>query len=499
MTNGTVRTNVPITPVVPITPRESAVSVQSHHLVPTWPQIIASVRENGSGEVSVDGVRHDVAARDVTAARAAVLAHVQAHTAAVLERPVRIDTFDPQGHWQVIVHPDGQVEAAEDDAPATTPRPREETPMGEQQHSGSSRAHRLRDLPVDPVADALPSVPPAAPPLARTASAPGQDAAAREGEPELQPGAVPTLHDLLAARPTASAKPAQWGLQGAVRRLTGDLVKPGPSRAELAHRAAVNLVQRRLSGPKTVVVVNPKGGAHKTTAALLIAANFGMHRGGYTLAWDNNETRGTMGWRAHPAQHTRTALDLLHELPRLTGVNAARVGDLDDYVRSQDWGHFDVLASDEDAVSAGLIDAEAFRQLHASLSCFYRVMVVDTGNNMRAGNWQAAVEAADQLVLVSTIREDTSQSAAWLADALRATGKEDLVHHAVTVLTAPARASDPDLGRRVHEHFSRLTRSVVSVPHDPALVAGGPIDYDALSPASREAWLRVSAAVADGL
>ncbi|KGM10481.1 MinD/ParA family ATP-binding protein, partial [Cellulomonas carbonis] len=292
--------------------------------------------------------------------------------------------------------------------------------------------------------------------------------------------------------------PAQRGWRGALGRLTGGLVALPPGPAEQRHRSAIARVQRDLDGPKTVVVINPKGGAHKTTATLLVAATFGSYRGGYTLAWDNNETRGTLGWRSQHGRHQSTAVDLLADLPRFDDPSRARVGDLDAYVRSQS-AQFDVLASDEDAASAASIDAAAFRALHRTLSRFYRLLVVDTGNNMRASNWQAAIEAADQVVIVSTVREDTSQSAAWAVDALRAAGKEDLVRNAVTVLSDPATRRDAALARRLHDHFGRLTRVVIDVPYDAALVGGGPLDVGALSRESREAWLQVTAAVADGL
>jgi len=313
------------------------------------------------------------------------------------------------------------------------------------------------------------------------------------------PQGAPTLQDLITARPPVPVEPAQQGWQARIQWLTGGLIHPRPGRAEREYRSEVASIQRGLDGPKTIVVVNPKGGGTKTTVTMLLAATLGIHRGGYTLAWDNNETRGTLGWRANPVRHTNTAVDLLRDLDRFDDVRGARVGDLDNYVRAQGSTQFDVLASDEDAASAASIDADAFNRLHATLARFYRLIVIDTGNNMRASNWQAAVAAADQLVIVSTVREDTAQSAAWLIDALRATGQQDIVERAVTVLTAPARTADPALSRRLHDHFGALTRTVMDVPHDAVLVPGGPIIYDALSAETRKAWLRVSAAVADGL
>jgi len=281
--------------------------------------------------------------------------------------------------------------------------------------------------------------------------------------------------------------------------MTGGLLRLRPGPTERAHRDAVVSVQRPLDGPRTIVVINPKGGAHKTTGTLLLAAAFGEHRGGCTLAWDNNETRGTLGWRSLPGSHQRTAVDLLQNLDRFTEGGAARVGDLDGYVRSQGSAQFDVLASDEDAASAASVDAFAFRALHRTLSRFYRVMVVDTGNNMRASNWQAAIDAADQVVIVSTVREDTAQSAAWAIDALRATGHVDAVRNAVTVLSDPAPQRDGVLAARLHEHFGQLTRAVVDVPYDASLVGGSPLVVEHLDRRTREAWLRVAAVVAEGL
>ncbi|MET1052000.1 MAG: chromosome partitioning protein, partial [Mycetocola sp.] len=309
----------------------------------------------------------------------------------------------------------------------------------------------------------------------------------------------PTLDDFLQSRPSAPDGPAKQGWQGVVRRVTGGLISPKPGKAERAHRHAISRVQRSLRGPRTIVVLNPKGGAHKTTATLLLAATFGIHRGGSTLAWDNNETRGTLGWRAQPSRHSNTAVDLLRDLDKFADVKSARVGYLDSYVRAQGDAQFDVLASDEDAAASSTIDAAAFKSLHHTLSRFYRVLVIDTGNNMRASNWEAAVEAADQLVVVTTVNEETAASAAWLLDGLRQKGHQDKVSKAVTILSSPGDTVQPELTQRLHAHFSALTRVVLEVPYDSGFQSGGPLNVDVLSPQTREAWLQVTAAVADGL
>lgn len=443
--------------------------------VATYPRIVAVVEAPTSGTVSIDGRPTPVQGADEQAVRKEIHALVTA-TAMELHRAVRLTTRDTVGEQDFAVYPDGRMEpltgidpaaAVTVEQPPTAPQLPSE--FGEALSSGRLNMPPARELP-------------------------------RQEQPMTRAEAKrPTLNDFLQSRPPAPVGPATMGWQGTLRRLTGGLIKPRPGAFELAHRSAIERVQRSLRGPRTVVVINPKGGAHKTTATLLLAATFGTHRGGSTLAWDNNETRGTLGWRAQPARHQNTAVDLLRDLDRFNNVRSAKVGDLDNYTRSQGSTQFDVLASDEDAAASSMIDAAAFSELHATLSRFYRVIVVDTGNNMRASNWEAAVAAADQLVIVSTVREDTAASAAWLVDGLYEKGHEDKVRQAVTVLASPAKVADPQLHTRLHGHFNGLTRAVLDVPHDPALVDGGTLNFDALTPATREAWLQVTATVADGL
>lgn len=310
---------------------------------------------------------------------------------------------------------------------------------------------------------------------------------------------APTLSDFLAEQEREARLPAQQGWRAGLRHGTAGLIKLGPGKRERQEREELAAIRRAFDGSKTIVVVNPKGGAHKTTASLMIAAMFGMHRGGYTLAWDNNETRGTLGWRSQRGQNDNTAVDLLRQLPKLEVMGGATIGDIDQFVRNQGAWKFDVLASDDDAASAAIIDDEAFSRLHRTLSRFYRLLVVDTGNNMRASNWEAALDVADQLVIVSTHREDTAASAAWLADGLRERGHEDKLRNAVTILSSPSAKSDRKLTKRLTEHFEQLTRAVVEVPYDHEFVGGGQLDIDRLAPATRAAWRHATAVIAEGL
>ena len=112
---------------------------------------------------------------------------------------------------------------------------------------------------------------------------------------------------------------------------------------------------------------------------------------------------------------------------------------------------------------------------------FYRVILVDTGNNMRAENWLAAADAADLLVVTSTVREDTGYSGLWMLDALQDAGYQNLKYKTVTVLSDPSPTVDAKLAADLVDVYQQRTRGVYRVPYDPALVAGSVLPYAQLS------------------
>ena len=318
--------------------------------------------------------------------------------------------------------------------------------------------------------------------------------------PEPEPGeevAVPrfmSATDFLDRRADqVEVGPATWGWRGRVRRWSGGLVTPRMGAAELAHEQARRAIQRDFEGPRTIAFLNPKGGAAKTTGVLAAGFTFGTVRGGGVVAWDNNETRGTLGIRGTRSTHRNTTRELLEDLANFSDVYQARIGDLGAFVRSQGDAHFDVLASDERPDVTGTIRAQDFTAVHQLLQRFYRVILVDTGNNMRAENWLAAAEAADLLVVTSTVREDTGYSGLWMLDALQDAGYENLKHKTVTVLSDPSSHVDHQLAHDLTQVYEQRTKAVYRVPYDPVLVPGSVVPYAQLSAETRAAWLRACA------
>lgn len=309
-----------------------------------------------------------------------------------------------------------------------------------------------------------------------------------------------TATDFLDRRDAAQEHgPATWGWRGAVRRWSGGLISPRMGAHELAHERDRQMIQKDFDGPRTIAFINPKGGAAKTTGVLAAGYTFGTVRGGGVVAWDNNETRGTLGIRGTRSTHRNTTRELLEDLERFTDVYQSRIGDLGAFVRSQGDAHFDVLASDERPDVTGTIRAQDFDAVHKLLERFYRVILIDTGNNMRAENWLAAAGAADLLVVTSTIREDTGYSGLWMLDALQDAGYQNLKYKAVTVLSDPSATVDGKLAADLVDVYQQRTRGVYRVPYDPALVAGSVVPYAQLSQGTRRSWLTACAGMAAAL
>lgn len=292
-------------------------------------------------------------------------------------------------------------------------------------------------------------------------------------------------------------EPAREGVRGALNRLG---LRLAPSPHEQSARNDEFAVSQHWPGPRTIAIVNGKGGAGKTPATILLAAVFARYGGAGVLAWDNNQTRGTLGWRTETGAHDRTLLELLPEAQRLLGPGA-QSADLAHFVHHQAREKYDVLRSkpihlaDENRINPEDIDA-----IHAVAAKFYRLIFIDSGNDESDPMWLRMIDHADQIVIATTTRADHAEAGALLLEALadRDERSAQLAHRSVVVVPQ----ADPKASAASIDHvvtgYRALARDVVTIPFDHEIVDGH-LRYGVLAKSTQRAWLAAAASVAQGL
>lgn len=392
-------------------------------------------------------------------------------------------------------------------APDSAAYPRVEAPAAESGPDTASRAWA-----------AAPTAPPASAPSASRgqsapytpgsiSSAPAPVSGANRAKPAASatPQAKPQAEP---GRPTQEPRqsflvqetveePASRGFRGALSRMG---MRVPPSAAERAERADEQAVSQHWPGPRTIAVVNGKGGAGKTPTTILLSAVLARYGGAGVLAWDNNQTRGTLGWRTEQGPHDATLHDLLPNVDRLLGTGA-QSADLASFVHHQTRDRFDVLRSKPMALaSAQRVSGEDVDAIHAVASKYYRLVVIDSGNDESDPLWLRMIDHTDQIVVATTTRDDHAEAGALLLDALRERDERSarLAAGAVAVVTqADPKESKHEL-QRVADGYRKFAREVVPIPHDPAMV-DGLLRLGSLDSATQRAWLAAGAAVARGL
>ncbi|WP_137845435.1 ParA family protein [Microbacterium sp. 2FI] len=312
-------------------------------------------------------------------------------------------------------------------------------------------------------------------------------------------------HEPLRSRraPEPPSRPSFIGTDSSVAPTTGwpalfARLGFGPSPLELARRDNERIVSQQWAGCRTIAVANGKGGVGKTMTTAMLAAVFARYGGGNVLAWDNNDTRGTLGWRTETGRYDTTIKDLLPAAPNLLTPGAG-VSDIARFVHHQSADRYDVLRSNPELLAAHQRIATAeFDLLMQVAARYYRLVVFDSGNDESAERWLRMVDSSYQLVVPTLAAPESAESAALLLDALRERDERSrfLAENAVVVVTEAepnARGAD-----RIASGFDGHVRTVARIPFDPALKSGA-LRLDDLRPRTRDAWIRVAAAAARGL
>lgn len=468
----------------------------------SWPRVVAQVEADGRARVNIGGAIHDASSTTVDGARATII-HQVSQAASQLGRSLHAWMVDPDGEWPVIVHPDGNVEPDLDARPAPLPEPSGPVPDAQSELEPVPDAEPYF---VDPVLDDLAAE---SSPLVQVPAR--EEAAVREAVPapvDTRPAApasgLPTRREVREAERRSFITtndpqvPASSGWRGVLTRVG---VRMGPTDAERAERENERAVSQHWPGVRTVTVVNGKGGSGKTPTTILLAAAFARWSGSGVLAWDANQTRGTLGWRTEQGPHDGTVLDLLPQVDRLLGVGALS-GDMAQFVHHQGRDRFDVLRSQPLALAADQrVSPSAFDRVWSVCARFYPLLVIDTGNDESDELWLRVVDHTDQLVVPTNTRGDSAEAGALLLDALRSRddhGRELADNAIVVVSQADPKAKASDVEAIVRGFEQMGVRGVATVPYDPAMVDGH-LEWSALSPKTRSAWLSAAAAVARGL
>lgn len=259
------------------------------------------------------------------------------------------------------------------------------------------------------------------------------------------------------------------------------------------------IVSQHLAGCRAVAVANGKGGIGKTMTTAMVAAVFARFGGGNVLAWDNNDTRGTLGWRTEQGTYDTTIRDLLPATDDLLAAGAT-VSDISRFVHHQSADRYDVLRSNPELLATHQrIDSAQFQELMKVATRYYRLVIFDSGNDESADRWLRMVDASHQLVIPTLPSPESAESAALLLEALRERDEHSarLAENAVLVVTQ----SEPGARRAAKDiaaGFIDQVRTVQIVPFDPALKSG-PLRFDALRARTQDAWLRVASAAGTGL
>ncbi|MDN5795041.1 MAG: MinD/ParA family protein [Intrasporangium sp.] len=290
--------------------------------------------------------------------------------------------------------------------------------------------------------------------------------------------------------PTRAPVPHR-GWRRAVLRASGGAVNPGPGPAERQRAELEERLRQPIEGSRRVVVMSRKGGVGKTTTTLALGITFSGLRGDRVVAVDANPDAGNLAHRV-AVPNERTITDVLGDLERIDTYAKLRA-----YTSQAPDSRLEVLASDDDPRIGMALDRTDYHRLIGLLDRFYNLILLDTGTGILDSANQGLLGEADQLVIVLRPGIDGGRAAALTLDWLDEHDYGPLVSRAVVVVNAVRPGVGAPLDAMV-AHFEQRCARVVIVPWDPALETGSQTHLSDLAPATRQSFVELGAAVADG-
>lgn len=297
----------------------------------------------------------------------------------------------------------------------------------------------------------------APPPMAAPTTAPPPP-----GLPAAPPAPAP-----VPAHPPARATPRM------LKRAAAGAISPDSAAGMQSERALMDRIRQRQTNRRVIAFATAKGGVGCTSVAVGVGTVLTALRDDRTAVVDVQQGTSSLG-RLLGAERPRSCVQLLAQ---------------DDAV-------------DPPRARSGLavVDGSgwdlALRRIDVSdvldrLGRDHTFNLMDIGNDAGEGS-HTALARADRVVLVSTAGPVGGAAMQAAYDRLRRVNQMAAAT-AVAVVVAPTEAAYRQARRDLAE-----TDRLVIVPPEPLLATGAPFDPAAVGPATREAMLRIAAAVVDG-
>jgi len=280
------------------------------------------------------------------------------------------------------------------------------------------------------------------------------------------------------------------GWRKMVHAVTGGAVNPGLSQTELHRRDSIERATAPVRGCHRIAIVSLKGGIGKTTTTAGLGLTLAEHRGDRVVALDANPDAGTLAERL-TGQVDVTVRDLLANLDSIRSFT-----DVSAFTSLA--ARLQVLASEQDPEMSEAFSEEEYRTVADVLARYFNIVLTDSGTGLLHSAMSGTLATADSLVVVGSPSVDGASRASKTLDWLIAHDHGELVSRAVAVISTVRPASKQLDMTRLREHFAARVRAVVEIPYDRHLVTGGIIDMAQLERPTEQAFLELSATVADG-
>ena len=306
-----------------------------------------------------------------------------------------------------------------------------------------------------------------------------------------EPSAMLTEDRLLDKKKTADVP--QGFFQRLLYELSFHLINVGDSRKVRAYKAMSRRIATPFeSGARFVPVLTRKGGVGKTTVTTLLGMALAEVRDDRVVAMDANPDRGTLAERV-----ARSTQATVRDVVKL----AAGIHGFTDFVElvSKDKTRLHVLASDTDPLLSEAFDEDDYNVVADQAARFYSIVLTDCGTGVVHSVMKPTLERANGLVIVSGGSIDEARLASETLTWLEANGRADLAKNAVVALNTATQGTNVVKLDEIEEHFLSRVRDVVRIPYDPMLAAGSVIEWDKLSPLTRESVRELAALVVEGI